>query len=85
MNYKKKIVRDDYRELIEMSIIFLGGDKEKKLKIRPPGASNAVDGSRHLLFENMFVAVSFQNKHEGKTSIARCSLIYCNSLCEALA
>ena len=25
---KKKIVRDDYRELIELSIIFLGGDKE---------------------------------------------------------
>ena len=35
---QKKIVRDDYRELIELSIIFLGGDKEKKLKIRPTGA-----------------------------------------------
>ena len=35
---QKKIVRDNYRELIELSIIFLGGDKEKKLKIRPPGA-----------------------------------------------
>ena len=35
---QKKIVRDDYRELIELSIIFLGGDKEKKLKIRPLGA-----------------------------------------------
>ena len=34
---QKKIVRDDYRELIELSIIFLGGDKEKKLKIRPSG------------------------------------------------
>ena len=31
-------MRDDYRELIELSIIFLGGDKEKTLKIRPPGA-----------------------------------------------
>ena len=39
-NYElqKNIVTDDYRELIELSIIFLGGDKEKKLKIRPPGA-----------------------------------------------
>ena len=39
-NYElqKKIVRDDYHELIELSVIFLGGDKEKKLKIRPPGA-----------------------------------------------
>ena len=35
---QKTIVRDDYRELIELSIIFWGGDKEKKLKIRPPGA-----------------------------------------------
>ena len=38
MNCKKKIVRDDYHELIELSIIFLGGDKEKKLKIRSQGA-----------------------------------------------
>ncbi|CAG9793804.1 unnamed protein product [Diatraea saccharalis] len=34
----KEIARDDYRELIELSIIFLGGDTEKKFKIRPPGA-----------------------------------------------
>lgn len=34
----KTIVRDDYRELIELSIIFLGGDNEKKFKIKPPGA-----------------------------------------------
>ena len=39
---QKKIVRDDYRELIELSIIFLGGDKEKKLKISPPGAMHKV-------------------------------------------
>lgn len=35
---QKTIVRDDYRELIELSIIFLGGDNEKKINIRPPGA-----------------------------------------------
>lgn len=35
---QKTIVRDDYRELVELSITFLGGDKEKKIKIRPPGA-----------------------------------------------
>lgn len=34
----KAIVRDDYRELIELAIIFLGGDDENKIKIRPPGA-----------------------------------------------
>ncbi|GBM29634.1 hypothetical protein AVEN_130107-1 [Araneus ventricosus] len=32
------MVRVDYRELIELSIVFLGGDAEKKIKIRPPGA-----------------------------------------------
>ena len=53
---QKKIVRDDYRELIELSIIFLGGDKEKKTKNKASwcNASSAVDGSSHLLFENMF-------------------------------
>jgi hypothetical protein len=35
---KKQIVRDDYRQLIELSLIYLGGDHENKLKIRPPGA-----------------------------------------------
>lgn len=34
----EKISKDDYRELIELSIIFLGGDTEHKFKIRPPGA-----------------------------------------------
>ena len=83
---QKKIVRDDYHELIELSIIFLGGDKEKKLKIRPPGAMHQVWWmTRDIYSLKMFVAVSFQNKHEGKTSIEICLLIYCNSLCEALA
>ncbi|GBM89804.1 hypothetical protein AVEN_36962-1 [Araneus ventricosus] len=35
---KNVMVRDEYRELIELSIVFLGGDAEKNLKIRPPGA-----------------------------------------------
>lgn len=35
---RKPIVRNDYRELTELSIIFLGGDVDKQLKIRPPGA-----------------------------------------------
>ena len=40
LNYElqKSIIRDDYRELIELSIIFLGGDQDSKIKIRPPGA-----------------------------------------------
>lgn len=35
---QKSIIRDDYRELIELAIIFLGGDSNNKIKIRPPGA-----------------------------------------------
>ncbi|GBN33097.1 hypothetical protein AVEN_87309-1 [Araneus ventricosus] len=35
---KNVMVRDDYRELIELSIVFLGGVAEKKFKIKPPGA-----------------------------------------------
>ncbi|GBM31615.1 hypothetical protein AVEN_198471-1 [Araneus ventricosus] len=29
---KTVMVRDDYRELMELSIVFIGGDSEKKLK-----------------------------------------------------
>ncbi|GBN78470.1 hypothetical protein AVEN_136430-1 [Araneus ventricosus] len=35
---KSFMVRDDYQELIELSFVFLGGDAEKKIKIKPPGA-----------------------------------------------
>ncbi|GBM36517.1 hypothetical protein AVEN_11106-1 [Araneus ventricosus] len=35
---KNVMVRDDYEKLIALSIAFLGGDAEKKIKIRPPGA-----------------------------------------------
>jgi len=34
----KGYVRDDYRELVELCVLFLGGDTEEKLKLRPPGA-----------------------------------------------
>lgn len=32
------IVRNEYRELLELTIIFLNGDSKNKIKIRPPGA-----------------------------------------------
>lgn len=35
---EKGFIRDDYRELVELCVVFLGGDTEKKLKLRPPGA-----------------------------------------------
>lgn len=34
---QKNIIRDDYQKLIKLSILFLRGDKERKIKIRPPG------------------------------------------------
>lgn len=34
----KNFIRDDYRELVELCVVFLGGDAEKKLKLRSPGA-----------------------------------------------
>lgn len=36
LNLKNVMVRVDYRDMIEFSILFLGGDAEK-IKIRPPG------------------------------------------------
>ncbi|GBN12166.1 hypothetical protein AVEN_269035-1 [Araneus ventricosus] len=36
--FKNFMARDDYRELIELSIVFLSGDAEKKFKIKLPGA-----------------------------------------------
>lgn len=35
---EKPFIRDDYRELVELCVEFLGGDTENKLKLRPPGA-----------------------------------------------
>lgn len=40
--YKTKLnntfIRGDYRELVELCVVFLGGDLEQKIKIKPPGA-----------------------------------------------
>ncbi|KAK2575365.1 hypothetical protein KPH14_001258, partial [Odynerus spinipes] len=33
----KAFIRDDYRELVELCVVFFGGDSEKKIKIKPPG------------------------------------------------
>ncbi|KAK2577913.1 hypothetical protein KPH14_011858 [Odynerus spinipes] len=33
----KAFIRDDYRELVELCVVFLGGDSEKKIQIKPPG------------------------------------------------
>ncbi|KAJ8933268.1 hypothetical protein NQ318_006483 [Aromia moschata] len=33
---EKGFIRDDYREFVELCVVFLGGDTEKKLKLSPP-------------------------------------------------
>src|SRR6218665_1291600 len=43
--------RDDYKELLQMSLIFFGSEKEARVSFRPPGAfipSCTVDGESHL-------------------------------------
>ncbi|GBP41266.1 hypothetical protein EVAR_32992_1 [Eumeta japonica] len=35
---EKPFIRDDYCELVELCFVFIGGDTENKLKLRPPGA-----------------------------------------------
>lgn len=35
---EKSLIRDDYRELVEICAVLLGGDTEKKSKLKLPGA-----------------------------------------------
>lgn len=37
---QNKYFRDNYRELIKLSMIFLNGSSDRKLKKRPPGATH---------------------------------------------
>lgn len=43
---EKSFVRDDYRELVELCVVFLGGDTVYKLKLRPPELCIKRDGWR---------------------------------------
>src|SRR6218665_31549 len=43
--------RDEYKEFLQMSLIFFGSEKEARVSFRPPGAfipSCTVDGESHL-------------------------------------
>ncbi|CAH1647379.1 unnamed protein product [Spodoptera littoralis] len=69
----KNIVRDDYRyrdELIELSIIFLGGDTEKKFKIRPPGAMHQARWMARALYSLKICLLSSQFKISNKDKVA---------------
>lgn len=58
-------MRDDYR-VLELSIIFLGGDVDKNLKIGPPGAIHEA-------------RLEIEQQREKRTS--RYLFVYYNGLC----
>lgn len=66
----KEIARDDYRELIELSIIFLGGDSEKKFKIRPPGAMHQARWMARALYSLKIALLSSQFRISNKDKAA---------------
>lgn len=66
----KEIARDDYRELIELSIIFLGGDTEKKFKIRPPGAMHQARWMARAIYSLKISLLSSQFRISNKDKAA---------------
>lgn len=66
----KEIARDDYRELIELSIIFLGGDAEKKFKIRPPGAMHQARWMARAIYSLKITLLSSQFRISNKDKAA---------------
>ena len=71
---QKSIIRDDYLELIELSIIFLGGDNKSIIKIRIKLKKCAIQQTRWMVraIYSFKTAVSVQIERYGETSIGRC-------------
>lgn len=66
----KKDLRHDYRELVELSIIFLGGDKNKTLKIRPPGPMHQARWMSRALYSLKIALLSAQFSLPQKDKLA---------------
>jgi hypothetical protein len=62
------IIRKDYRELIELSIVFLGGDKEEK--IRPPGAMHQARWMARAIYSLKISLFSSQLELNTKEKVA---------------
>ena len=85
--YKAKLdedfVRNDYRELIDLCVIVLGGDTEKKLKLRSPGAMHQARWMARAVYslKKVFSSVKMQNNSERQKCSTRSLLIYHNVVC----
>ena len=66
----KEIVRDDFRELIELSVIFLGGDTKRKFKIRTPGAMHQARWMARAIYSLKISLLSDQFKITSKDKAA---------------
>ncbi|GBP51731.1 hypothetical protein EVAR_96283_1 [Eumeta japonica] len=55
---EKPFIRNDYRELVELCVVFLGGDTENKLKLRPPGALHQARWMARAIYKNMFASIA---------------------------
>jgi hypothetical protein len=66
----KKDLRHDYRELVELSIIFLEGDKNKTLKIRPPGPMHQARWMARTLYSLKIALLSAQFSLPQKDKLA---------------
>lgn len=67
---KENIARDDYRELLELSIIFLGGNADLKLKIRPPGAMHQARWMARKIYSLKILLLSSQFKMTNEDMVA---------------
>ena len=68
---QENIVRDDYRELIELSILFLGGDVDRRgSKIRPPGPMNQARWMARAIYSLKILLLSSQFKLTKKDKAA---------------
>lgn len=56
------IAREDYRELIKLSIIFLGRNTDRKFKIRPPGAMHQARWMTRAIYSLKILLFSCQMK-----------------------
>src|SRR5688572_18662858 len=75
--------RDDYKELLELTVFFLGGIPPKGIKFRYPGAfhrarwmARAIYAIKMWLFRDEFPIQKRQRGHLDNPTLKRCGIIY---------